>query len=202
MTPDNSFTFSIQNMAHLTIEQIIPEKPEFTLRSGKSYMLRIANVEDQSWIKNRFKSDEELQRVFQEMQWDALSVLVFRLLEDKTDFSPAEVEEVDDDGRKIKQFISGPRMLQRAMTQGDGHKVLAALNASILLGNPELQEYVLSEVKKNLGELIQIGEKSSTSSQASTATPSSSSENSPSGKSTSRSAPSRKGKGGNSRSKA
>jgi hypothetical protein len=140
-------------MSEFSLEDIIPEKPAFRLKEGgKEYHLRIFNLEDRVWAKNRFQSDEEIQRIFQDQDWEKLTLMVYRLLQEKSDFPPSEEQGHDDDGREITRFVSGPERLRREISGVDtGRKVIGALAAAILAGNPTVKDYVKSELKKKMG---------------------------------------------------
>jgi hypothetical protein len=155
----------------MELSEFIPEQPVFTLSStGKSYELRIPNLEDRMVMANMAGGQAEIQKVFSELKWDVICRIVYRLLIDKSDFLATAVEEIDDEGNKKKFTATGPQMLMRAIkSQDDGIKMLGALTAAITNGEPLIKEYVRNEVKKNT--LNQTGPNSLTSSQVNTDTP-------------------------------
>lgn len=155
----------------MELEDIIPEKPTFTLsKSGKTYELRPVNLEDQVWLKNKYGSKEVFEEVLRTQQWEKALLMVYRLLVDKTDFIAVHAEEPDDDGIIQKVIISGPILLMRAMTgPEEGAMVMGALARSIMISNPLIAKAVEKEMKDSLKKNLSTGQKSSTSSRRSMA---------------------------------
>lgn len=156
----------------MDLEDIIPAKPQFTLQStGKTYTLRIVNLEDHVWLKDKFGGAEEVKKVLQENDWSKAILLIYRLLIDKKDFMSQKETVVDDDGVESEVMATGPYRLLRAISGvEEGVKVMGALAKSIMLSNPTIDKAVKETVKEELKKnKIQTGQKSSTSSRASTA---------------------------------
>ncbi len=176
---ENAFTLSVYLVDPINLEDVLPEKPEFTLLpfgDGAEIhcRLRICNLEDRVWIKNRFGGEEEIQRIFQERDWDKLAMLVYRLLEDKSPFKLIDKTGHDDVGQEITIRTTGPQSLMQAIKGVEEEvKVLGALTASIRLSSPLVDKHVREEVKKNIAQREgRTGEKSSTVSSVSTDGPS------------------------------
>lgn len=145
----------------MELEDLIPAKPEFTLaKTGKTYKLRTVNLTDQVWIKNKYGSEDSFQTVIKENDVEKTLPLVYRLLEDKSDFMASQEMIVDDDGKELEATITGPVKLLRAISGMEEYaKVMGAMAKSIMLSNPMIDKVIKEHVKKNL-----IGLKSSTSS--------------------------------------
>lgn len=154
----------------MELDDFIPPRPEFTLQNGKTYTLRLMNIEDSVWIKKKFGSVEAFQKALNEMDWEILIVFIYRLLVDKSDFLASQEEIIDDDGVKSTVLTTGPFKLLRSIRGEDALKVIGAMTAAIRDASPMTKEIVneaLNDVKKNLKDQ-QIGQKSSTSSRRNT----------------------------------
>lgn len=167
----------------IKIEDIIPEKPEFYVRKlDKRFSLRLVDLDDSVWIRSKIGSAERLQEICSKLEWEEICKIVFRLLEDKSDFMAYECEEINDDGEKIRVKVSGPRALLKAVTGlEEGVKMLGALNSSMAKSNPIVDRALREEVKKKIAA-NQTGERSSTPSPVNTDGPSSTSGAGPSGR--------------------
>lgn len=169
----------------MKLEDLIPEKPTFTLAAtGKSYELRIPNYEDKLTFVRMCGGEDQIKLVFQERRWSDICKIVYRLMVDKSDFPATRDKQLDDDGIEQDVLVTGPIMLLRAIrTQSEAIGMLGAFNAASVASEPLIGEFVAGELKKN-SLALQTGERSSTSSPVSTATPQPSSESSPSASST------------------
>lgn len=158
----------------MELEEILPLEPEFTLKkTGKTHVLRLVSLEDQTWIKEKFGDKIEFERIMKSFDWSKSIQLIYRLLIDKSDFLGGDEEYIDDEGRKVVSFISGPTKLLRAISgMEEGVAVMAALAQSIMKANPMLTDAVKAELQKELDDVKKkidlTGQKSSTSSQTST----------------------------------
>lgn len=163
-------------MKEVEIEDLIPEDATITL-GGKEYEMRKFNVEDEVWLKKTF--GKGLQLIFQGLEYDQISRIIFRQLKDKTDFMPTEEEALDDDGYKITKKITGPDMVLRKIC-GMKEKNEAIYSIVQLLGvsrpiMDKLVEQEMEEKKKVLEQMMATnqeiaGRTSTTESQASTVT--------------------------------
>ena len=151
----------------IKLEDLFPEKPEFTL-NGKTHRLRFITLDDQVWIKNKIGDGTAIANMMKDLDWDKIIPLVYHLLEDKSAFPGGDEEIYNDDGMKETVFVPGYKRLMRSVT---GHEasvhLLTALNSAIVKSSPLVEKYVKDEIKKkNL--LDKIGQTSSTSSRQST----------------------------------
>jgi len=139
----------------MELEDFLPEKPEFKLKStGKTYALRLPNLEDQVWLKNKYGSAEAFNETVQKFDWSKSILFIYRLLVDKADFMSSTEASVDDDGNSVKTIETGPFKLLKAIQNADEAKeVMAALAQAIILSNPSVKGFVAQmvkdEVKKN-----------------------------------------------------
>jgi hypothetical protein len=188
-------------MQRLTLEDIIPEQPEFSLSAtGHRYALRSITLDDQVYFRRKFGSQEAIQDAFRTMDWEILSQIIFHLMIDKADFRAQTIEEIDDEGKTVQRTMTGPELLRKAIKLNETVEILGALNRVIMNSNPVLDRFMRDELKKKLEEINKAaesaspaGDTSSISSQASTDGASNTSEAAHSENSTSRSSKSTKG---------
>jgi len=158
----------------MELKDLFPSKPEFTLSStGKTYSLRIPNLEDRAKFREWFGTDDNIQKVFNELQWDVIAKLVFRLLEQKSEFEAVKEAGFDDDGVKVTYLVTGPAMLMRAvMNTTESMSVLTALISALRAGDPLIDKAMKDAFEDNQkkNDLNQTGENSLTLSHLSTGT--------------------------------
>lgn len=156
----------------IALEDILPEKPEFTL-AGQTYTLRAPTAHDRVWMK-QFGDENSISAIFQNRSWDQIGKIVYRLLDQKECFQAVTMEEIDDNGESVKRRYTGPELLLMAIqTIDDERVILGALTKAFALSNPLIDKYIQEEIlKKNRSEESPAGEKSLISSEASTDTPS------------------------------
>lgn len=94
-----------------TLGDLIPERAELVIKD-KVYHLRPVTVEDWAWFENRWGQDQ-VDVNLQQMKTSELCVVIFRLLEEKNEFLPTEIDDYDDDGNVLKRKITGPERLSR-----------------------------------------------------------------------------------------
>lgn len=170
----------------VSIEKFIPQDAVITL-GGKEYELRKVNARDEVWLKEVFGA--KLQFIFQELDFDSISKIIFRLLKDKTDFLPHTIEGHDDDGRVIDVFVSGPqRVLEAISGIHEKQEAYFSLMHCIGISRPVVDKMVEEELERQAEEDKKkvtkseesqetlAGQKSSTQSPVSTDTQSSNSE--------------------------
>lgn len=162
----------------MQLTELFPSRPEFKLSSrGKSFTVRIPNLEDRAKFREILGSDSEIQRVFDELDWSMISRLVYRLLVEKKEFPAEQVTETDDDGVEQKYLLTGPAVLMRACTTlEEAMGMVTALISAIRAGDPLIDKAMKTlENNKKKAELPkkttnQTGPKSLTPSRPSTAT--------------------------------
>lgn len=166
----------------MKLEEFIPETPVFTLSStGKSYELKIPNLEDKVAMVRLAGGEEHVSRIFKERDWSAICKLIYRLLIDKSDFIAKKEKRISDEGIEEEVLVTGPVLLLRSIsTQKEMMEVLKAFNAASVASEPLVKELMESEVKKNLLELS-TGENSTISSPVNTDLPQNNSELLPTG---------------------
>lgn len=165
--------FTVKDMR---IEDVIPQRPEFILSSsGKTYELRLPSIEDRIWFRQRFK-EAEVKAAFDTRDWNVLSVIVMRLLKDRSDFAARDIEEIDEEGEKRKVRLSGSEILRRSiLSTEDETQVICAINSAFANADPIVRKQLESALKKNL----KTGPQSSTDSPTTTDGHSTTSEASP-----------------------
>lgn len=165
-------------MEKLTLTDLIPQQSTFTLSAtgDKIHRLRPMNLEDHAWVLHTFGSQEEVQKVFTEMDWGQLSRLVYRLLIDKTPFASIQEETLDENGDAEVVKVGGSRLLfQSIRSLKEQIEVQTALLRTIGISQP-IQEKLEAEdakeatAQKKRAHTNPIGKKSSTASKANTDT--------------------------------
>lgn len=153
----------------MELEDVLPSKPEFTLsKNNKTYQLRVIDLDDHVWIKDKYGSAEVVEAHIKNENWTQVILLIYRLLVDKSDFMASESTIIDDDGVEKKAFLTGPFKLLKAFSGPDeAIKAVAALAKSITLSNPLIDKYVKEQINEEIKKK-RIGVKSLTRSQAST----------------------------------
>lgn len=162
---------TISKMEAIKLEEIIPAKPEFYLKSkNKTYRVRHFTLRDQVWLREAFPS-EDLGEIFNQQDWAKIVRIVYHQLEDKSDFLMVKRQEIDDYGREVEVEVSGPEALLDAI-EGieEAAKINGVITRAILDSNPLMEKMVEAELKKKGIKLSHAGPKSSTPSRASTAT--------------------------------
>ena len=153
-----------------SIEEIIPDKPEFYIASKKKlYTIRPPNIEDQSWLISRFGSLEKVTEAMSSQDWEGICKIVYRLLcdEGKRDFKAIEATEFDDDGVETVSLVPASRALLRSLVPAEALEMMRALTKAVVLSNPLIEKAVMADLKKNSKTIAPwIGEKSSTKSKA------------------------------------
>lgn len=109
-------------MEKLNIDQLKPESAIIKVKD-KEYELRPVNLSDWSWLQKRFGKD--LNQILTQMPMHELVQIAFRLLKDKSEFVPKEVEDHDDDGAPIKRMKNGPEQFSELFEGVHGIQDLA-----------------------------------------------------------------------------
>lgn len=156
-------------MKPISLSDILPTKPEFRVeKTNKSYLLRLPNMLDQVWIKEKFGGAERVAQVIHGQDWLEISRIVYRLMDDtaRADFPAVDARIINDEGESMHRRLTGPEHLLSSLGGlEETVRMLSALTQAIILSNPIIGE----EVKKKLmAEGIRIGDTSSISSKAST----------------------------------
>lgn len=127
-------------MKPVDLDQLIPQESKVKL-GDKKYTLRKINLDDEIWVKATFGN--AVDKIFVEQNFEAISKIAFRLLEDKTDFAGGEETQIDDDGFPKKCRVSGPEKIRRLIS-GPKEKVdfLWAVFKTFGISRPEPSEDV------------------------------------------------------------
>lgn len=159
----------------MQLNDLFPEKAEFYLESRKkTYTLRVPNLEDRARFKDILGNESRINEVFQNLEWDIIAKLVYRLLVEKSDFVAYQEKGYNDDGVEVTYLITGPALLMRAVSgMEEAIRVLTALVTALRLGDPLVDKAVKAGVEKKSLENL-TGERSLTPSPQSTDTPQSS----------------------------
>jgi len=142
-------------MKSFDLTDLIPEKSEIKLAingNEKAYVLRPLNLEDETWVKRKF--GDRIEDIFKNLEMDKICQIVYRLMEDKTDFKMLEIKEINDDGEEVLVKKTGPDRLMKCVV-GKQHQIdilnslLATFGASRpILDKIEQEELARQESKK------------------------------------------------------
>jgi hypothetical protein len=117
-------------MKPVKLSDLIPEKAEIELLVNgerRVFILRPKTISDDAWISTHWGNSQAVQKVFEEFDLIKISKLLFRLISPKEPLEGREVDDWDDDGRKIKRFKPGWEVLQDGI-EGQSH-MLEVINA-------------------------------------------------------------------------
>ena len=158
----------------MKLEEVIPPNPEFILSdTGKTYHLRLPNLEDRARFQEMFTT-KEMEEVFNKLQWGEICRIAFRLLKEKEEFRAVEFKAIDDNGYEQTVTLTGPQVLLRRLSNIDeATRLLTAVTRAFIDSEPMIKPALELDIKKNMEKEIkkQTGPKSSTPSRASTVTP-------------------------------
>lgn len=156
----------------MKLEELLVQKPEFKIESKqKMYTLRVPNLEDRVKFKEILGDESKIQEIFNNLQWDIIAKLVYRLLVEKEDFVARPEKGYNDDGEPVTYLITGPALLMRSMNSIDeAMKMLGALVTALRLGDPLIDQAItnMTETEKKSPTKNRTGQKSTTQSQANT----------------------------------
>lgn len=154
----------------MQLEDFLPEKPIFHLqKTGKSYELRLPNLEDRVYFLKQYQHFERINSIFKNLEWSEIVRIAYRLMVDRSDFKSFEEDTIDDDGNSVKIKLTGPQVLLRAISgESEGTQILAAITSAITASEPMIRDFIHEEVKKKIAELQPTGDQSMTSSHINT----------------------------------
>lgn|SRR3990167_4065428 len=135
----------------MKLADMIPERAVFVI-DGKEYWLREVTLADHAWIQHTFGNQIEI--IFKEQKMVEIGKIIYRLLEDKSDFLPADISDFDDNGEAVKRRISGPeRFLSRIKGPAKQLELFNALLKTIGISQPimdELEKKTQSQIEADL----------------------------------------------------
>ena len=135
----------------MELQDLKPKPSKFYLeKKDKEYTLRPWTLEDQIWAKHTF---ENVEKIFSKENIDieAVSRMVYRVIEDKSDFVAEEGIEIDEEGNEVQKKIGGFKKLI-AMISGIGEQaaMVGALVECIGVSMPAVEELKgMGSKKKN-----------------------------------------------------
>lgn len=135
----------------MDLKQVIPQNSSFTLQStGKTYSLRKVTLEDEGWMQENF--GDKTQEIFEKMDMQQLSRLVFRLLsdEDRTEFAKRKVKFIDEEGNYIEREVGGVALFKGVLSgMNDKIEVVRALLETIGISRPMQDKLEKGEIKES-----------------------------------------------------
>lgn len=155
-------------MTTIQLEDLIPQEARFTLAStGKTYRVKPFSLQDDMWLNRTYGAD--LEKILRDMRWVEIARIVFHQLhdEDRAEFAKQTVTIVNEQGERINETIGGVDLMFR-MIHGyaDKKAMYDALLEALGLSKPIQEKLLSGDQKKSL--VLQVGQTSSTDSQAST----------------------------------
>lgn len=126
------------------LDDLIPQEASLKIEN-KEYFLRKLNLSDEVWIKTKIG---DVQKVFTEQDFEAITKIAFRLLKDKADFLPKTLSDYDENGNQSDVFFSGPEMLQIAIVgQAQKMELLWAVFNTFGISRPKETQEIDSKKK-------------------------------------------------------
>ena len=144
----------------ISLEDVCPERPEFTLRkTGKTYRLRPVMLQDHVWFQRNY--GEGFYRAFLERDWKEICKIAYYLLDDRSEFPATDATLINEVGETTKVRLSGPELLYHNVgAEDEGVSIIAAINSAFANSGPKVREAIHDSIKKKIARL-QTGESSS-----------------------------------------
>ncbi len=143
----------------VNLEDLIPRKSKFYLsETGVEYSLRPWTLKDQIWMKQEYgdKAKDMFVLELEKLDLSIAARMMYRLIEDKTDFMAKEIIEIDENGEEKKIKIGGYKAL---LSMIKGFKEQVNLIASLAECIGASNDYV-GKVR-DLGDMMEGGQKKS-----------------------------------------
>lgn len=165
-------------MKPITLETLFPAHPVFPVKSKELEIhIRPPSLLDQNWIRQKYGSTDNLQKIFTEKDWLEMCRVVYHQMsqEDRAHFPATKAHLIDDDGNEANVVLTGPELLLHSLTgMEEITTMIGAFNRAWCLAHPEFEKEIAEEMKKKVQEINQLiqqtGEKSLTKSPRNTAT--------------------------------
>lgn len=132
----------------LKFEDLIPQKAEFTLRiTGKTYTILPLTAADEIWLQQKYGSG--LEKILKEIRIQEISEIVFRQLEDKSDFIKRTVKIVNEVGDEVSKDLGGVDLF-RSIISGVDEKlaIYQALLQTIGISRPVIDKLTSEDSEK------------------------------------------------------
>lgn len=122
----------------IKLEELLPSAPEFSLKStGKTYKLRIFNIDDMIWLEEKIGGMKTLGDLIATQKYSDLVKVAYHQLEDKSEFLATVDTVIDDEGRSQQALTPGPQRFARAIQGMDElGEIIRALAFAVTRGNP------------------------------------------------------------------
>jgi hypothetical protein len=150
--PNAEHQKDIQENQSVTLDDLIPEHATFTLKStGKIYIIRPVNLDDQVWVKKNIGDETMIEKAFSGLDPDVITKLVYRLMDQdgRTDFMARDCSEINGDGEQQSYRLTGPQALCKAIEWPQEFiEVFRALLKTIGISNPILDKLGMDIIKK------------------------------------------------------
>lgn len=145
----------------MKLEDLQPKRSSFYLSAfDKEFYLKPFNLEDEIWLKQEY--GERVNEFFNHLNPDfhELCRVIYRKLEDKSEFKTREFIEVDEEGNENSIKLGGVDALKRSIIgQKEKYDVFYALNECIGVSRPQLEQVDKKKAKKKKAKKKQTGRK-------------------------------------------
>jgi hypothetical protein len=99
----------------MTLNELIPSTPSFKL-NGKTYTLRLLNLEDIAYFEERYGSIQKLIEILgKDGDYKNKCEIIYSQLIEKEDFMETEIDEINRLGKKEKRMLTGAEMFLRSI---------------------------------------------------------------------------------------
>lgn len=136
----------------VSLADLDPMPGEFFLKkTKKTYTIRPITIGDQKFLKHMFGDEDAIKAMFEGMDHEKLSKLVYFLMDQqgRKDFLSQEIEEINEEGIVATKTVSGPEALMNSIEYpSEFLEVFKALIKTIGISNAVIDKIEMQEVKK------------------------------------------------------
>lgn len=136
----------------MDLVELHPRASKFHLKKiEKDLILRPWTIGDQAWLQQEYK--ENVQKIFDPANIDIAAIcrIVYRLLDDKSDFKAEVIKTYNEDGDEIQEKVGGWKKLALSILDvNEQLDMFAAVTECIGLSMPEVDEIRNAGKKKEV----------------------------------------------------
>lgn len=103
----------------MKLEQLVPKRSSIYLsETDKTYQLRPWTLKDQIWMKEQYgdNAKDMFHLSIQNLEFSVVARMLYRVIEDKSDFIAKEIVDIDEDGNQRKVTLGGYQALINMVT--------------------------------------------------------------------------------------
>lgn len=132
----------------MKLTELMPRERSFYLSATKkTYTLRKLNLEDEVWLAEAL-GNQKLSEIFGRdngvIDMESICKIVYRQMEDRTDFKKENIVDYDDSGEEIQREIGGYKKLMHLLEYDEVEDFIWALNETLGISRPKVEK----ELKK------------------------------------------------------